>query len=433
MSTPAPRPLGTWSAIALVAGSMIGSGVFLLPSSLAPFGVVSLHAWAVTLGGALLLALTFARLAARSPAAGGPYAYVRAAFGDTAGFVVAWSYWVSMWCANAAIATAFAGSLGGLFPDLVATPMRSAGVALGALWLCTVVNLAGVREAGIVQVVTTVLKVVPLLVFGGIAIWWLEPRLFATTPDAIAAAAAGGAPATYAGALHAAVALTLWAFLGLEAATVPAGAIRDAERVIPRATLIGTLIAGVATILACTAELGILAPEAAKASGAPMADAARALWGPAAGHAIALVAAVSCLGALNGWVLLSAQLPMAAAQDGLFPRKFGRVDARGTPRFAVLVGAVLATLLVGANYTDRLTDVFTFAILLSTAATLLPYVASSAASLRLNPGGRIVAALALAYSAYTLLGTGTEALTWGALLVAAGLPFYAWQVWRNRR
>lgn len=427
MSTPAPRPLGPWSAVALVAGSMVGSGVFLLPSSLAPYGAISLQAWAITLGGALLLALTFARLAARMPATGGPYAYVRAAFGDGAGFVVAWSYWVSMWCANAAIATAFAGSLGGLFPELVATPLRSAAVALGALWLCTAVNLLGVREAGIVQVVTTVLKVVPLLVFGGIAIWWLEPRMFADAERAYAAAAESGAPATHAGALHAAVALTLWAFLGLEAATVPAGAIDDAERVIPRATLLGTLLAGIATILACTAVLGILAPDVAKASGAPMVDAARTLWGPAAGTAIAVVAAVSCLGALNGWVLLSAQLPMAAAQDGLFPRVFARVDARGTPRAGVLVGAVLATALVAANYTDRLTEVFKFAILLSTAATLLPYFATSAASLRLGVGSRVVAALALAYSAYALLGAGAEALTWGAALIAAGLPVYAWQ------
>lgn len=403
---------------------MIGSGVFLLPASLAPYGALSLYGWAISLGGALLLALTFSRLAARGAHAGGPYAYAREAFGDTAGFVIAWSYWISIWCANAAIAVAFAGSLGSLFPQLVATPLRGAALALGALWLCAAINLAGVREAGRMQVVTTVLKLLPLLLFGGVAIWLIEPAhltMPAAAPDA-------DEHLGFAAAVHATVALTLWAFLGLEAATIPAGAIRDAERTIPRATLIGTLLAGIATILACTAVLGTIPPEVAKTSTAPMADAAGALWGPHAASGIAIVAAISCFGALNGWVLLSAQLPLAAARDGLFPQAFARLDDNGTPRTGVLVGAMLSTLLVIANYTDSLVKVFTFSILLSTTATLLPYVFSSAAWLKLGRRGRVVAALALLYAVYALIGAGSEALIWGAVLVLAGLPLrYLWQ------
>jgi basic amino acid/polyamine antiporter, APA family len=334
--------------------------------------------------------------------AGGPYAYAREAFGDTAGFVIAWSYWISIWCANAAIAVAFAGSLGNLFPDLVATPLRGAALALGALWLCAAVNLAGVREAGRLQVVATILKLLPLLLFGGIAVWWIEPQSLQSSIETAANAGAMSLAST----IHATVALTLWAFLGLEAATIPAGDIHDAERTIPRATLIGTLLAGIATILACTAVLGVLPADVAKGSTAPMADAAKALWGPAAGMGIAVVAAISCIGALNGWVLLSAQLPMAAAQDGLF----------------------LTSLLVIANYTDSLVKVFTFSILLSTAATLLPYVFSSAAWLKLGGRGRIVATLALLYSVYALVGTGANAMAWGAVLVIAGLPLhYLWK------
>jgi basic amino acid/polyamine antiporter, APA family len=418
------RPLGLWSAIALVVGNMIGSGVFLLPASLAPYGAISLIGWGITLGGALLLALTFSRLAARGAHAGGPYAYAREAFGDTTGFVIAWSYWISIWCANAAIAVAFAGSLGSLFPALVATPMRGAALALAALWLCAAINLAGVREAGCMQVVTTILKLIPLLLFGGIAIWLIEPEYLRPAAETMI----DDAPMSMAAVIHATVALTLWAFLGLEAATIPSGAIHDAERTIPRATLIGTLIAGIATILACTAVLGLLPPDVAKSSTAPMADAATALWGPAAGIGIAIVAAISCIGALNGWVLLSAQLPMAAAHDGLFPKLFATLDAQGTPRAGIVVSTVLASLLVIANYTDSLVKIFTFSILLSTAATLLPYVASSAAWLRLGTRGRAAAALALLYSIYALIGTGANALAWGAVLVIAGLPLhYLWK------
>lgn len=403
---------------------MIGSGVFLLPASLAPYGALSLYGWAITLGGALLLALTFSRLAARGAHAGGPYAYAREAFGDTTGFVIAWSYWISIWCANAAIAVAFAGSLGSLFPALVATPLRGAALALAALWLCAAINLAGVREAGRMQVVTTVLKLLPLLLFGGVAIWLIEPAHL-TAP---ASAPDSGDTLGFAAAVHATVALTLWAFLGLEAATIPAGAIHDAERTIPRATLIGTLLAGIATILACTAVLGMIPPDIAKDSTAPMADAAGALWGPHAATGIAIVAAISCFGALNGWVLLSAQLPLAAARDGLFPQAFARLDDNGTPRTGVIVGAALSSLLVIANYTDSLVKVFTFSILLSTAATLLPYVLGSAAWLRLGRRGRIVAALALLYAVYALIGTGSEALIWAAVLVLAGLPLrFLWK------
>lgn len=418
------RPLGFWSATALVVGSMIGSGVFLLPASLAQYGGASLIGWGITLCGAILLALTFARLSMRWPQTGGPYVYARNAFGELPGFVVAWSYWISIWCANAAIAVAFAGSVGAIFPAATATPLRAAGCALAGLWVCSAINLAGVREAGRMQVVTTVLKVLPLVLFGVVALWFVDARQFHPfnpTADSLPQVA------------HATVALTLWAFLGLEAATVPAGSIRDAERTVPRATIVGTLIAGIATILACTAVLGLLPAEVLKDSQAPMADAARQLWGPAAGIALAAVAAVSTFGALNGWVLISAQLPLAAARDGLFPSLFAKVDTQGTPVIGVLLSGALASALVLSNYSRSLVQVFTFSILLSTAATLLPYVVSAAAWLWRGAGvSRAIAAAALAYSLYALAGIGGESLLWGAVLVVAGLPIY-WLMRRGQR
>ena len=417
-----PRPLGLWSATALVVGSMIGSGVFLLPASLAPYGASSLLGWGVTLCGAVLLALTFARLVRRWPRTGGPYVFAREGFGDAAGFIVAWSYWVSVWCGTAAIAVAFAGSIGAVWPPLTATPVRAAACALGGLWLCSAINLAGMREAGRMQVATTVLKLLPLLLFGGVALWFVDASHY--TPF-------NPSGESLPNAVQATVALTLWGFLGLEAATIPAGAIRDAERTVPRATVLGTLLAGLATILACTAVLGLLPADVVKSSQAPMADAARGLWGSAAGIGIALVATVSCLGALNGWVLISAQVPFAAARDGLMPKAFARENANGSPAFGVIASSTLASLLVLSNYSHSLVQLFTFSILLSTAATLLPYVVSTAAWLRRGERkGRMVAALALLYSLYALLGTGRESLLWGAGLLVAGVPVYALQRWR---
>jgi APA family basic amino acid/polyamine antiporter len=417
---PAPaRPLGLWMATALVVGSMIGSGVFLLPATLAPYGAASLIGWGIALCGALLLAATFARLAVHWPCTGGPYAYVRRSFGDAAGFGIAWSYWISIWSGMAAIAVAFAGSVGAIFPALTATPMRAAACALVALWTCTIVNLAGLRQAGRLQVLVTTLKLLPLLLFGIVALWFVDAgRYVPFNPSG----------RTVPQVAQVTVILTMWALCGLEVATVPAGATRDAVRTIPRATMLGTLLAGVATILACTVVIGLVPLDVLKDSGAPMAEAAGRVWGPGAALGIAILAAVSTFGAINGWMLVCAQVSLAAAGDGLFPRAFARVQGNGTPAFGIIVGSVLATVLVIASYSRSLVELFTFILLISTSAILLPYAASSAAWMRSGGGhgGRVVALLALLYSIYALLGAGAEALAWGAVLLLAGLPVYVW-------
>ena len=418
-NTIAAKPLGLWMATALVVGSMIGSGVFLLPATLAPYGAASLFGWGITLCGALLLAATFAKLALHWPCTGGPYAYVRRSFGDAAGFGVAWSYWISIWSGMAGIAVAFAGSVGAIFPALTDTPARAAGCALVALWTCTGANLVGLRQAGRLQVLVTALKLLPLLLFGVVALWFVDPgRYQPFNPSGRTAPQVA----------QATVILTMWALCGLEVATVPAGAIRDAERTIPRATILGTLLAGIATILACTVVIGLVPTGVLRDSGAPMAEAAGRTWGAGAALGVAVLAAISTFGAINGWMLVCAQVSLAAAGDGLFPRRFARLDRNGTPAFGVIVGSALASVLVVASFSRSLVQLFTFILLISTSAILLPYAASSAAWLRSGGGhgGRVVAALALAYSVYALCGAGAEALAWGAVLLLAGLPVYLW-------
>ena len=423
MSIVATRSLGLWSATALVVGNMIGSGVFLLPASLAPFGTASLLGWGLSTVGALLLALVFADLGRRYPVCGGPYAYARLAFGDFAGFVMAWSYWISTWCAVAAIAVAFAGSMASLLPDLLTTPARSAACALVVLWLCTACNLAGVRTAGIAQLVTTVLKLLPLIAIVAVGAGSVHIEAFRPfNPSGLGLLDVTTTTA----------ALALWALLGFECATIPAEHVADAERTIPRATMIGVAIAAITTVGACIVVQGLVPLDALKDSPAPFADAARRLWGTGGAALMAAAMAVSCLGALNGWILIQGQIPFAAARDGLFPAQFAKVDERGTPQIGLVIGSILATILVGANFNGSLVSVFTASILLATAAALLPYLFSAAALWRLEPQApqpkrwrKPVAALALVYSAWALVGTGSEALIWGAGLLLAGLPVYA--------
>ncbi len=233
--------------------------------------------------------------------------------------------------------------------------------------------------------------------------------------------------------MTATAALTLWAFLGLESATVPADDVREPEKTIPRATVLGTLGAAAVYILGTVAVLGVIAPSALAESTAPFADAASRLWGGWAAYAVAAGAAISCFGALNGWILLQGQIPYAAALDDLFPKGFGRLSARGTPVMGIVVSSVLATALIMMNYTRGLVASFTFIILLATLTSLVPYVMCAAADLMIGErsGGRpvmslAVPALAFLFSVWAIAGSGRDTVYWGFLLLVAGVPVYVW-------
>ena len=424
-----PAPIGFWMAVALVMGNMIGSGVFLLPAALAPFGGVSLIGWVVSAAGAVLLALVFVRLARFNPAAGGPYAFTRQAFGDLAGFLVAWGYWISVWTSMAALSVAFVGYLDPFIPALVRAPIPAALIAIAALWLLTGVNVWGVRTAAGVQLVTTVLKILPLLVVGVGGFFAFHPSHFAIADSSVRGLARG---------VTSTATLTLWAFLGLESATIAAGAIRNPERTVPRATLVGTLLTAVIYIVCTVGVMGVLDPALLSRSTAPFADAARTLAGDRAAACIALGAATACFGALNGWILIGGQLPLAVAQDGLFPRVFGRLSKRGTPAPGMIIGGGLASALIAINYSRGLVGLFTFIILLSTLSTLVPFAFCSLAGFILqrrrgarrrlpwSTGAAVIASLAFLYSLGAIGGAGTEVIAWGFLLLLAGLPVYVW-------
>jgi APA family basic amino acid/polyamine antiporter len=418
---------------ALVVGNMIGSGVFLLPASLAALGSVSIFGWALTGAGAILLALVFANLGRSMPRTGGPYAYARSAFGDFVGFQTAWGYWIAVWAGNAAIAVAFVGYLGYFFPGVVANGLSAALAAIAAIWLLTLVNIAGVREGGQVQLITTILKFVPLAIIGLVGIFFIKGSNFG------AFAPTGVLPG-----ITSAAALTLWAFIGLESATVPAEEVKDPERNIPRATIIGTLLATGVYVLATIAIMGIIPSADLAKSTSPFADAAQAIFGSWGGSAIALVAMISAFGALNGWILLQGRVPLAAAQDGLFPKAFAKVHGkRGTPVFGLVVSSILVSGLMLMNYNQSLVAQFSFVILLATLTTLVPYAYSAAAQAVLwirEPerfSGRsfardtIVATLAFAYSVWAIIGSGTDVIAKGFILLTLGIPVYVFLKWRQ--
>ncbi|MFO1507289.1 MAG: amino acid permease [Lysobacterales bacterium] len=423
--TVSTRQIGLVTATTLVLGNMIGAGVFLLPATLAPYGGYSLVGWVISAGGALLLAGVFYRLARRAPRAGGPYAYGREAFGDFVGFLVAWMYWISLVGGNATIAVGFASYFASFFPALGSQPVFGALAALAAIWVLVAVNIAGVRSAGVVQLVTTVLKLSPLVALALVGFVHFDPRLLAPGPNA-------GSPWH---AINLSVAATLFAFIGVECATIPAGHVRDPEKTIPRATLLGTVIAALVYIACTAAVMGVLPGAELAKSQAPFADAGRLLWGSWAGWLIAGAAAISCFGALNGWILISGQYPQAVARDGLFPGFFARESGRGTPVPALLVAGGLASVMVLMNYSQGLVAMFTFMVLLTTLGAVVAYLFSAMADIVLAyRGGNsmrwhdlVLACAAFAFALWAALGAGMEAVYWNFILMMLGVPLYVWR------
>jgi APA family basic amino acid/polyamine antiporter len=421
----APRALGFWMCTALVVGNMIGSGVFMLPASLAPYGWNAVFGWLVTIAGGVCLAFVFAGLARAFPKAGGPYAYTQEAFGPLVGFMVAWSYWISLWVGNAAIATGAVSYLSVLVPAIAKVPGMHLAVTLGAVWIMVAINIAGARLAGGVQVVTTVLKLLPLIAVAGLAFWVIGHDHGASlTPFRAADIHPGG--------ITAAATLTLWALLGLESATVPAGKVQDPVRTIPRATLVGTIFTGLIYLLVCSAVVLLMPTDTLKVSNAPLADFVGLHWGGNAGKVLALFAAISAFGALNGWVLLQGEMPYAMAKGGVFPAFLGKETSRGTPARAHLVSAGFLTAIVLMNYAKSMADLFTFIALVATTASLFAYLACALAALKLQATRRIAPTLALTviaiaaglYAVWTLVGAGGQAVLLGVGLLAIGVPFY---------
>ena len=419
-----PRAFGFWTCLALVVGNMIGSGIFLLPASLAPYGWNAVLGWILTIAGSLCLAFVFARLARAFPEEGGPYAFSRLAFGEGPAFALAWSYWISIWVTNATLAIAAVSYLSILAPDWASVSPIPALAALALLWLFTLVSTLSVRATGGFQLVTMVLKLVPLIAVIAIAAVVLGSG--DATPPPFEAGALS-LPA-----ITASASLTLWAMLGFESATIPAGRVKDPERTIPRATLYGTLLTGLFYLLASSSVSFLLPAGDAAQSNAPFADLVARYVGPGAALLVALFAAISCIGALNGWVFLQGEMPLAIARDGVFPRLFGRLSGAGTPVVALVLSSLLATILVVSNYSKSIGQLFTFMALLATVATLVMYLMCAFAALRLMRRGRmprsgaliVTAVVGALYGIWTFYGAGPEATVWGPLLVASGVPVY---------
>jgi len=418
------RKVGPFLATALVASNMVGSGIFLLPATLAAVGSITLVGWLVATLGALLVAVTLARLGRISPQAGGPCAYAAEALGPYFGFQCTAIYWVSCWSGNIAIAVTATGYLASFFPALATPPAGAAATSL-LIWLLTAMNILGPRLVCQFESGAILLGLIPILLIATLGWARFDPTLFQASWNVRHEPMMQAIPNS--------LVLVFWAFTGLESASVAAAVVEDPQRNVPLATVGGVLVAALVYIASCSVVMGLIPAEKLAHSTAPFADAAELLFGSATGAFVGLMALLKTAGTLGGWILLTAQTSKAGADRGLFPAFFGRADRYGIPVPSLLLMAAVMSVVVFATVSPTIGEQFGKLIEVSTIFCLLAYIYSCIALWRMDrrqASGwvylryRAPSVAALLICAWVIAASDQKLLLLSAITVALTVPLY---------
>lgn len=427
------KKIGFWAVLAIVMGSQIGSGVLMLPASLAPYGKMSLMGWAVSGLGAIALSLVFASLCHAYPKTGGPHVYVAETFGKHWAFFSGWTYWVISWVSSTAV---IVSSIGYLTPILNQWLDPSYYLILEILLLLTItyLNLKGVNSAGKAEFFLTLMKFVPLILLPVVGLWFFDVANFTVSPAA--------QTLTPTETLARVTLLTLWGFIGLESATTPAGSVHNPQKTIPKAIVIGTLLVALLYFLNSVGIMGMLPGEALSKSNAPYVDATQVIFG---GHwhiVISVMASIVCIGTLNAWMLASGQIALGLAQDKLLPAYFGKTNKKDAPYVALLISAIGILPLLYLSSQQSLTQTITHIIDVSVVAFLFVYFICCLAFLKIirqQTSSIMIKLLKMSYGIVALLFCGwviyqTDVKTLGlaGLFVLSGLPVFAYQYFSKK-
>ena len=423
--------IGLLPAILMVAGNMMGSGVFMLPANLAGIGSIAIIGWLITVVGAIALGLVFAKLTEVTTAAGGPYAYARKAFGDYMGYQTNLVYWLANVIGNVGLAVAGLGYLTPFFPAL-RDPLVMALAQIAVIWFFTYANILGPRVVGRMQGITTTVALFPIVGVTLLGWFWFNPETYMEGWNV-----SGESSLTAVGMT---LNFTLWAFIGVESASVSTAVVKNPAKNVPIATVVGVLLAAVCYVLSSSAIMGIIPNKELVSSSAPFSQAVSIALGSTAGKIVALCAAVGCLGSLAGWTLLVGQTAQAAAKDGLFAGIFARVNRRGVPSAGLAIVAGIMTLQVLATMSPTASEQFGKIASIAVIMTLLPYIYSSVAikilgrekmSDREGLFYTIVGLIAAVYSLSAMIGSNSEQTRWALIFVISTIIFYELSV--NRK
>lgn len=426
-STGSIKKMGLAALTLVTASNMMGSGVFMLPTNLAGIGSVSLYGWIITIVGVIALALVFARNSMITPRDGGIIAYASDAFGPFIGFQTTICYWISAWVGNVALLVAGVGYLSYFFPVLK-DPLVSSVSAIVILWAFIILASAGAKVASRAQSFTACCMLVVVLGTGFVGWFWFKPVLFSEVYN--------GTNGSDLSAIFSAASLALWGFLGVESAVVSSGQVENPETTVPRATVLGLLIAAVCYVTSCTVIMGLVPHSELVNSAAPFADAARYMFGEFAGEMVSALSIIACFGSISGWLILQSEAPRAGARQGLFPAFFAKVNKNDVPMKGLIFTGILMTVVLFITASPNLAKQFQVIILMSVFASLLPYIYALVAlpvimvAKSLDKGRAFItycllSVVGILYSLFALFGSGSNAMFWGILMMMVTIPLYA--------
>ena len=419
------RKMSLAQATMLVAGNMIGTGIFLLPVNLAQVGSISIYGWLIATVGAAALGMVFARLGQVNPQPGGPYAYARDFLGPFAGFQTNYIYWFGNWVGNIAIAVAAVGYLAELIPHIEGPPASTIVTAL-VIWTLTWANIKGPRVVGMLEAWTMVLALIPIVGVALLGWFWFQPEIFKASWNV-----SGDSDWS---AISRAASMVLWAYMGIESAAVSAGVIENPSRNIPLATLIGLVLAAVVYMLSSTVIMGIIPAAQLQTSHAPFAEVARIAIGAPAAIVISICAVLKSVGSLGGWMLLVGQSAKAASDDGMFPKVFGRLNENGVPKQGLIIVSVLMTVVLFATMSPTIAEQFNRAVDLAVILIIVPYIYSVIALINLlaiqkvSPATtlsfRLLALAAVFYCLWAVVGGDQHTVVNAFIALLLSVPLY---------
>ena len=424
MSSNQHRVIGFWRGWSIAVGCAVGSGIFMMPTMLAPYGLLGFGGWLVAGAGSILVALTMARLVKRIPKTGGPYVYVNEGLGDFSGFIIAWTYWVACVSAIAGISVAFVGYLGFFLPQIASSQIYALLASLMLIWIIVFLNIRSLENSSKFQLISTLLKLVPLMLIVLLGASNFDasnlPELNPTNLHPISLIAT-------------VTTLVMWSFIGIETATVPADNVINPQETIPKVLIASVITILILYILVSVAIAALVPASELLDSSAPFALAASKILGVTGGAIISIGALISTLGSLNANTLTAGNLSLAAARDGLLPSKFVILTKNGTPIFTYLLTGVFVSILLMLNYTKGMVDAFVFMAMLSTLSTLIAYAFCAIAEFKFakadakntqRNNALLLSCVTFLYAFFAIWGAGIEMIIYSLILILIGTPIY---------
>ncbi|KGD75027.1 putrescine transporter [Tatumella morbirosei] len=427
------RKMGVVDLTVLVAVNMMGSGIIMLPASLAETGAISILSWAVTVVGAMCIAYTFAKCGALCRRAGGMSAYAEEAHGKSAFFIASYTYYICLVISCVAIAVSAAGYMAPFAPWIKSSPVHTFLTVVAILVVTMIANFKGPKITGKISSFTIWGIIIPVAGLSVIGWFWFDPAIFSASwnPHSMSTG----------GAISSGISLTLWAFLGVESAGANSDAVENPERNVPLACLFGTGFAAIVYIASTTVIQGIVPNDQLVTSDAPFGLVFSMMFTPLVGQIITALAVIACIGSLLGWQFTNAQVSKAAADDKLFPKVFGKISKNDAPIAGMLIMLVLELLLASMTISPNLLKQFNMLLNLAVFINMVPYVLSMTGlqvMMQKNHVSKsqyriasLVSTFAVLYSIYGVYSCGVEAVFGGTIITLVGYIFYGFLAGRD--